>query len=196
MVDTKELAKTTSNFNFCCLPLPCIALICSCSGESWVSSCASVSGGLRTEPTVYRQQSYLHLVIHWPKQTSQQRMTKLRNFTLWKLLSSLLGCWSLLKYAVCPYVANHAQRVVQSCTFCTPDYYTAAHNACMHPLEQSFLLVSTMKKKILIYPSAMTERYMRCEIERKAGRESEERKQGIEIYRGKDGNAETKKQRV
>lgn len=42
----------------------------------------------------------------------------------------------------------------------------------------------------------MTERYMRCEIERKAGRESEERKQGIEIYRGRDGNAETKKQRV
>lgn len=76
------------------------------------------------------------------------------------------------------------------------DYYTAAHNAYMHPLRQSFLLVSRKKKNPDL--SFSNDRKV-CEIrDGENVRESE----GVGVGYARDRNihrdedAETKKQRV
>lgn len=176
MVDTKELANSTSNFNFRCLPLACSALICSCSAESWVPSCASVSRGLHiSEANNLSWQSTDSSLIYILLSTGPNRQAN-KGWQSWDASLSgnccLLGCYSLLKYAVCLYVAKCTQRFRHSVPL---DYDTADHNAYMHPLQQSFLLVSTIKKKNPDLCFSNDRRCFRWEISRKKGREREKR---------------------
>lgn len=124
-------------------------------------------------------------------------MTKLRSVALWKLLSGARGCWSLLKYAGCLYGAHHALR---GCTILHSLHRWITTLQLIMPictLSDKVFCLSAEKRKILIYPSAMTERCVRLEMGRTSGRVGGA---GVGYARDRnihrDEDAETKKQRV
>lgn len=180
MVDTKELANITSNFF--CLPLPCGALICSCCGESWVWVEVHIS--LNLPPS---RQSTDSSLIYILLSTGPNRQAN-NGWQSWEATLSgncCLVCCSLVKYALCPYVAHHAQKVEQSWTFCTPRLLYSSL-LCLCTISNKVFCLSAPWKKTHPDLSFSNDRKVYQMRDREKGsereRESKERKQEIEIY--------------
>lgn len=153
-----EPANTTLNSNSCCLLLPCAALICSCSAESRASLCSGAMGrgvyiSLKWTDRAGRLQTAAVFTSCYPM-AQTDRPTKDDKAEECRSLKTAVWCARLLEpleiCRVSVWSTPCTEGLYNPAQFAPLDYYTAAHNAYMHSLWQSFLLVSRKKKSWFI----------------------------------------------